>query len=146
MQSSQRADDGLVAVAAATLQDAYRRVKKDFGADAVIDYSSEDLKTSARELSDGGVDVVVKSSDDVDRFCHEPIGLPHDGIHHHKLFFDIGLVMALCADFNHLSSIFVKRTLIEACKVNSFDGVKACGGIPGFRVENAESLEDRYLV
>ena len=29
------------------------------GADAVIDYSSEDLKTRARELSDGGVDLVM---------------------------------------------------------------------------------------
>lgn len=29
------------------------------GADAVIDYSSEDLKTRARELSEGGVDLVV---------------------------------------------------------------------------------------
>ncbi len=29
------------------------------GADAVIDYSNEDLKTRARELSDGGVDLVM---------------------------------------------------------------------------------------
>lgn len=29
------------------------------GADEVIDYSTEDLKTRARELSDGGVDVVI---------------------------------------------------------------------------------------
>ncbi|RKZ19712.1 hypothetical protein DRQ50_01470, partial [bacterium] len=36
MQTSQQADEGLVAVKAATLQDAYRRVKKDFGDDAVI--------------------------------------------------------------------------------------------------------------
>lgn len=36
------------------------------GADAVIDYASEDLKTRARELSGGGVDVVV-----------DPVGGPH---------------------------------------------------------------------
>lgn len=36
------------------------------GADAVIDYTREDLKTRARELSDGGVDVVF-----------DPVGGPH---------------------------------------------------------------------
>lgn len=61
-QSSQGADDGLVAVAAATLQDAFRRVRKDFGADAVIVGSRTVDRRQARGLGrERFVEVMVQS-------------------------------------------------------------------------------------
>jgi NADPH2:quinone reductase len=48
---------GARVIGAASTEEKRRRCL-DAGAEAVIDYTTEDLKTRARELSDGGVDVV----------------------------------------------------------------------------------------
>jgi NADPH2:quinone reductase len=56
---------GLRVIAAASSPEK-RAAAKAAGAEATIDYTSEDLKTRARELSDGGVDIVI-----------DPVGGPH---------------------------------------------------------------------